>query len=530
VPGAARIACCRVPNLPLAALLRASPELAGRPVAIASGPGPRAELAAVSPEAERRGVRRGTTVTHARSVCTDLAVRVASPALERAAREALLDAAFGCAPHARLSPVASGAWASEACAFAEAAGSEAGFAAALLARAERVGLPACAAVASSQAVARLAARQLPAGHVRVIEAGAEPSFLAPLPLEILDPDDDTLEALSRFGVRRVRDLLALPRRALAARLPHALDLIALARGEAVEPPLGSPEPDPLIEAVDLEHPVERLEPLAFVLQGLLSRLLARLEARHLACGELRLRLELDGGGRDARRVGLAAPTLELRSLVRVLVQALESRPPGAAVQGAALEAEGRALRADQLDLFRPAGPAPAALGRTLAALQALCGEQHLGSPRPADDHRPHRFELQPFEPPRAPDRPPTQGREAAAQRAEGERSAGSRKQGREAAAQRAEGERSPRLATRALRPPLPAEVRLSGSGPGHVRSAIANGTVVHLAGPWRTTGGWWSPETHHAYDHYDVLTSDGMLSRLRFDHRRRRWHIDAVYD
>jgi protein ImuB len=63
-----------------------------------------------------------------------------------------------------------------------------------------------------------------------------------------------------------------------------------------------------------------------------------------------------------------------------------------------------------------------------------------------------------------------------------------------------------------------------------VRSAIANGAVVHLAGPWRTTGGWWSPDAHHAYDHYDVLTSDGTLSRLRFDHRKRLWHIDAVYD
>jgi hypothetical protein len=30
----------------------------------------------------------------------------------------------------------------------------------------------------------------------------------------------------------------------------------------------------------------------------------------------------------------------------VLVQALESRPPGAVVHGAALEAEGRALRAE----------------------------------------------------------------------------------------------------------------------------------------------------------------------------------------
>jgi hypothetical protein len=54
--------------------------------------------------------------------------------------------------------------------------------------------------------------------------------------------------------------------------------------------------------------------------------------------------------------------------------------------------------------------------------------------------------------------------------------------------------------------------------------------VVHLAGPWRTTGGWWAPESRYAYDYFDVLTSDGTLSRLRFDHVSRAWHVDAVYD
>jgi protein ImuB len=82
----------------------------------------------------------------------------------------------------------------------------------------------------------------------------------------------------------------------------------------------------------------------------------------------------------------------------------------------------------------------------------------------------------------------------------------------------------------ALRPPVRAEVRLQGREPGWIRSPVANGRVVHLAGPWRTTGGWWSPESRFAYDYFDVETSDGTIARLRFDHVRRRWHIDAVYD
>ena len=59
---------------------------------------------------------------------------------------------------------------------------------------------------------------------------------------------------------------------------------------------------------------------------------------------------------------------------------------------------------------------------------------------------------------------------------------------------------------------------------------MATGRVVQIAGPWRTTGGWWSHEQRFAYDHFDVQTSDGSLARLRFDHLGRCWQIDGVYD
>jgi protein ImuB len=523
-----------VPDLALAAELRASPELHGHPVAIASGSEGRAEVVAASPEALREGVRRLTSIAHARAACSRLCVRVASPALERAARETLLDAGLSCSPRAELAPLQAGIFGAEACVFVDASGvetlfrSEAGFATALASRAEGLGLAGCVAVAGSRTPARIAARRLEPGEVRVIPPGQEQAFLAALPLELLDPDDAVLESLTRFGVRSVRELLALPARALGTRLgPGALALIEQARGRQKEAPLPEAAPSRLVEAVDLEHEIDRLEPLVFVLQGLLSRLLARLEARQLACSGLALRLELEGRARAARRVGLAAPTLDLRVLVRLLAQALESQPPGAAVLGAALEAEGRALVASQLDLFRPDGPAPASLGTTLAELQALCGADRIGSPHPPDDHRPHLFELRPFSPPSA-GNARSGAKPGEVTKAETARPGASTRPPRPPL--EAGSPAPPSLSTRALRPPIPAEVRLQGTGPGWIRSTVASGKVLHLAGPWRTTGGWWAPESRYAYDYFDVLTSDGTLSRLRFDHLGRAWHVDAVYD
>jgi len=513
-----RVACLLVPDLPLAAELRAHPELAGRPLAVSSGPGPRAEIIAVSPEAARQGVRPRTSIAHARAVCGALCVRLASPALERAARAALLDAALSCSPRAALAPRAGGAYAGEAAAYLDASGvgaafpSEAGLAAALIARARNLGLPAGVAIASSRSNAHLAARQLArAGDARVLPPGSETDFLAPQPLDLLNPDDALAERLTQFGLRTVGDLLALPRRALGTRLgPEVLELIALARGEECELPLPAPVSRSLAEAIDLEFPIDRLEPLRFVLQGLLSRLLARLEARHLACRELDLGLALEGGGRDARRVGAAAPTLDLRVLMRLLGQALEARPPAAAVEGASLETEGSALRGDQLDFFRPAGPAPAVLGRTRAELEALCGQGRVGAPGVADDHRPEAFQLGRFEPssergsPRGPAGP--QPADAGEPRC------------------------GPALAVRALRPPVTAQVQIFRGRPDSIRSAVVNGRVLRLTGPWRLTGNWWAPEEQFAYDCFDVQTSDGAISRLRFDHLRKIWQIDAVYD
>ena len=63
-----------------------------------------------------------------------------------------------------------------------------------------------------------------------------------------------------------------------------------------------------------------------------------------------------------------------------------------------------------------------------------------------------------------------------------------------------------------------------------IRCAVASGDIVRVAGPWRTTGRWWSEEGRFALDYFDVQVADGTVLRLRFDWMRRRWQVDALYD
>jgi protein ImuB len=508
-----------VTDLSAVAALRAEPELAGRPFVVVSEGGPRATVLAVAPAAARAGVHRGDALAHARSVCANLVVRVTSPAREAAARAALLDVALSVSPRAEPAPRQEEGH-DEAVIHLDVSGSgrlfpsEAGLAGALVARALALALPAVAAVAGSRAVATLAARDVAAregpGTTSVVEPDGEPAFLAPLSLDLLHLDDPLAELLTRLGLRRVGQLLALPRALVASRLgSEATSRLAPLRGEGGERPIAAPRSTRIEEAVDFEAPLDRLEPLSFALAGLLSRLLGRLVLRHLACAEVELRLVLEpmaSSGpstsevsRDVRRVRLAAPTADARTWLRRLRTALECEPPVAPVAGCALAAEGEPARRDQLDLFRPAGPAPAALDALLAELAALCGLGRIGAPHVPDDPRPGAFDVVPFEPHSSP--------------------AGQR-----------DGFSPRALALRMLRPPLPATVRLCAGLPAWVGSAVASGDVVHCAGPWRTTGGWWSETRRFAFDSYDVATGDGLLVRLRYDHLARRWEIDALYD
>ena len=165
-------------------------------------------------------------------------------------------------------------------------------AAAIRRRAGELQVKANLALASNPDAAICAARGFPG--VSIIPQGDEAKFLAPLPVSLLAPSPDLYETLDRWGIRRFQDLAALPPLGIAERLgPEGLRLRELARGEATRKLLPIEEPLNFEDEVELEYPVELLEPLAFLLARLLAGLATRLATRGLATDELRLSLKLE---------------------------------------------------------------------------------------------------------------------------------------------------------------------------------------------------------------------------------------------
>ena len=279
--------------------------------------------------------------------------------------------------------------------------------------------------------------------------------------------------------------------------------------------------DALEEAIELDYPVAELEPLSFLLRGLVDRALARLRGRSLACAGLTLRLALDPRGVDVRSVPIAAPTGDAATLLQLARLDLARRPPAAPIVGVRLLALPARVRATQLDILRPAGPAPDRLAATIARLAALVGPDNVGAPAAEETWREEAIAVTPFEAAR-PDGPltltlsPLRGA-----RANGcvDSSAAGETQATE-----------PRLTIRRRRPPEEIEMLLDREGPTAFRGRETTARVLIAAGPYRLSGEWWREEGNFQRAYWDVHASDGAVYRVHQDRRDGRWYLDGYYD
>src|SRR5438552_8606565 len=166
-------ACIYVPNFPVAAALRAEPELQARALAIVEGKPPLEKILAVNEEATRLGIAPGMTKAQA-ELCSDLALRPRSSGQESAAHAALLDCAQSFSPC--VEDAACDTALLDLVGMASLFGSLTKISQAVSDRASALGLQANVAVASNPDVALLAARGFPG--ITVISVGKEAEKLS----------------------------------------------------------------------------------------------------------------------------------------------------------------------------------------------------------------------------------------------------------------------------------------------------------------------------------------------------------------
>jgi protein ImuB len=432
---------------------------------------------------------------------------------------------------------------------------------ALARRASALGFETSVAVAGNPDTAALAARGF--SGVTVIPEGKEAEMLGSLPVEVLlgnsaQESGQLLETFSRWGIRKLRDLAALPDIALSERLGQAgIHLQKLARG-SISRTLVPFEP-PLIfeEVVELEYPLVLLEPLAFLLGRLLEQLCARLEARALATQELRLRLELEngwqtedcsinnGGAGGLTRAGqahtrlfqrilrLPVPLLDCRTFLKLLQLDLKAHPPGAPIVKIHLAAEPVPPRAAQNGLFLPPAPEPERLELTLARIAGIVGEDKVGSLELLDTHRPQGFRMQRF----APSEPfsPQRHRDTVKNAIVKNQIGNQRSKAKDSSVSLCLCGDDLVTALRIFRPPVNVLVTMQDGKPAHIncpKNKERQGEILWAAGPWRSSGDWWQQEGW-ARDEWDIAVQGEAgiaLYRLVRDRLDGRWILEGTYD
>jgi len=561
-----RFACIYIPDFPLQAVVRHEPELSrgtGRGVVITDG---KSEgVIAANKAARDAGVRPGMIGLQVAShpVGPSLEIRPRSLAQEESAHAALLDLSFSFSP--RVEDTAADAltldleglervWGSPP----SHRGEPRDMARRLRERASELGLDVNVAIAPNPDAAWLAARGF--AGITLLDSRSTSERLGPLPVSILAPSDEILETLNRWGIRTLAALAALPTEQLSERLGQpGVRWQQLARGAWRRSLIPAQPASRFEEAMELEYDEKQLDPLLFLLGRLLGHLCARLTARGLAAQELRLNLELApgsaeisldaspspcgrgcpdsmGAGEGPTRAGLKpgatadcllppasysfrlpVPMRDPRTLLKLLQLNLSAKPPSAPVRKISIAAEPAKPRGMQGGLFAPASPDPEKLEITLARIQAIVGEENSGSAELPDTHRPAALRMVKFNPLAEGSRQKAVG---SMQKAEGSSKPKAESEDRNSKFEtrnsvnpksKIQNLKSCHLplttshcSLRLFRPPLPAEVETSGGGtPARVFFSGIKGDVVSAAGPWRSSGDWWTEEAWRQ-DEWDV--------------------------
>lgn len=300
-------------------------------------------IAAASMAAQGLGIAPGRTLADARALVPDLRTVPADPAADVAALTQLCGWCSRYTPMAAIDRQDQGGAAGlllDITGCAHLFGGEAAMIDDIIARLSACGFAARAGVADTSGAAWAWARF---GDTAILPPGHQRARLAGLPVAGLRLGADTRHALDGLGLRRIGDLYALPRAALAARFGlEAVRRLDQALGDEPEPIAPRRPPPSHHRVLAFAEPISTPESIAAAVQALVKGLCDELAAQRLGAR----RLELTVCRSDATTLGLAAganqPTRDPTHVFRLFQQVLDRIDPGFGIDAIALAARATA--------------------------------------------------------------------------------------------------------------------------------------------------------------------------------------------
>ncbi|MGN6554971.1 MAG: DinB/UmuC family translesion DNA polymerase [Verrucomicrobiota bacterium] len=491
-----------IPDFSLQAVLRRDPDLSLRPVALVDAALPKPNIVQLTNAARARGVVEGLTPSQSMARCAELRIESRSLAQEQIATDALLQTAYAFSPN--IESTAPGVCTLELKGLGlNSRDALQSWAQTLFQVGAGLNFDAQIGIAATPALALLAASAIPQSVAQNSQSAAARvsrihvvidslEFVSALPIAALAPAPEIFAILERWGIRTAGALLKLGKTALVERLgPAAAELL-----DRVSPHNGRPlklvTPRQVFEEqIEFETEIETFEPLLFVLRRFVEQLARRMEVLHQVVAEIHLQLKLSSGATYEQHFKIPSPTGNVETLFRMLHTHLENVRTDTPIVALRLEAKPCSPETHQFGLFETTLKNPNQFAETLARLTALCGADHVGTPILEATHRPDAFRMS---------APEFDRKSAPAELQE------------DSATKFLPGKGSG-LQLRRFRPVVPAFIEFREQRPTLLRSAVFNGALADLRGPFFSSGDWWDRQ-QWSREEWDVQAPDGVMYRV----------------
>lgn len=346
-------------------------------------------LAAVSPVAARLGLRVGQKATDAAALVPELTTADAEPEADAAA---LTELTHWCV---RFSPAVAADRPDglflDISGVAHLWGGEAELMADLRARLLAGGLPFRLAIADTPGAAWALAHHGRDGTIAPPDCQAD--LLKPLPPAALRLDPAAAAQIERLGLRRLEQLMAIPRAPLGRRFGAAtLMRLDQALGRMPEALAFRRPPTPYVTRLAFFEPISAPEDMARATEDVVAKLCARLEAEGRGARRFEIAFHRVDGKAPGLAVGLSLAGRDARRIARLFQPKLETVDPGFGVESVTLAAY--AVEAVSGRQGRIAGSDAAAAEEGLAALvdrlTNRLGPTRVWRATPVESHVPER--------------------------------------------------------------------------------------------------------------------------------------------
>src|SRR5262245_41574283 len=275
-------------------------------------------LLAVDAAAERLGLTAGLALAQARAMHPTLTAVPEDQAADARLLDAIADGCQRYTPLVAVDPPDGVLLDIGGC--AHLFGGEANLRGDLLARMTRLGFSARAAIAATIGAASAVARF---GDATADASRGERERLAPLPLAALRLPHETVAALARVGLKRIGDILDLPRAPLAARFgADLLRQLDRALGREDEPLTPRLPVARYVAEKSFHEPIAREEDVLASVERLAARLKTALAARGEGARRLELALFRTDGAVKRIAAGTSRPLRDPRAIRALFVERL----------------------------------------------------------------------------------------------------------------------------------------------------------------------------------------------------------------